>query len=105
MDPSLVLVVVSNLTRPAGVVEDVTWHLLHNTTFGSVADDQKLMIWDTRNPDVNKPVHAVEAHTAEVRKINNSYKSRHVITALKPYMGIFFRATESLIGFNGVCPL
>jgi hypothetical protein len=27
------------------VVEDVAWHLLHESLFGSVADDQKLMMW------------------------------------------------------------
>jgi histone-binding protein RBBP4 len=27
------------------VVEDVSWHLLHESLFGSVADDQKLMMW------------------------------------------------------------
>ena len=26
------------------VVEDVSWHLLHESLFGSVADDQKLMM-------------------------------------------------------------
>ena len=31
-----------------GVVEDVAWHLHHNSIFGSVADDKKLMIWDIR---------------------------------------------------------
>ena len=36
------------------VVEDVAWHLLHESLFGSVADDQKLMIWDTRSSTHNK---------------------------------------------------
>ncbi|KAJ8972197.1 hypothetical protein NQ317_011585, partial [Molorchus minor] len=36
-------------TGHTAVVEDVTWHLLHESLFGSVADDQKLMIWDTRS--------------------------------------------------------
>ncbi|XP_053398300.1 histone-binding protein RBBP4 [Mercenaria mercenaria] len=35
-------------TGHTSVVEDVAWHLLHESLFGSVADDQKLMIWDTR---------------------------------------------------------
>lgn len=35
-------------TGHTAVVEDVAWHLLHESLFGSVADDQKLMIWDTR---------------------------------------------------------
>ncbi|VEL31318.1 unnamed protein product [Protopolystoma xenopodis] len=48
------------------VVEDVSWHLLHGTVFGSVADDNKLMIWDTRSQNRNKAQHQVDAHTAEV---------------------------------------
>ena len=48
------------------VVEDVAWHLLHESLFGSVADDQKLMIWDTRSAVTNRPSHTVDAHTAEV---------------------------------------
>ncbi|OXB65511.1 hypothetical protein ASZ78_008542 [Callipepla squamata] len=31
-------------TGHSAVVEDVAWHLLHESLFGSVADDQKLMI-------------------------------------------------------------
>lgn len=32
-------------TGHTAVVEDVSWHLLHESLFGSVADDQKLMMW------------------------------------------------------------
>ena len=31
-------------TGHTSVVEDVSWHLLHESLFGSVADDQKLMM-------------------------------------------------------------
>lgn len=31
-------------TGHTSVVEDVAWHLLHESLFGSVADDQKLMM-------------------------------------------------------------
>uniref|UniRef100_A0A1I8A0V8 Probable histone-binding protein lin-53 n=1 Tax=Steinernema glaseri TaxID=37863 RepID=A0A1I8A0V8_9BILA len=48
------------------VVEDVAWHVLHDSVFGSVGDDCKLMIWDTRNGSNTKPAHVVDAHTAEV---------------------------------------
>nr|CAH8840589.1 unnamed protein product [Trichobilharzia regenti] len=48
------------------VVEDVSWHLFHGHVFGSVADDNKLMIWDTRSSNRSKPQHQVDAHTAEV---------------------------------------
>jgi histone-binding protein RBBP4 len=53
-------------TGHTAVVEDVAWHLLHESLFGSVADDQKLMIWDTRVNNTTKPSHTVDAHTAEV---------------------------------------
>jgi hypothetical protein len=36
-------------TGHTAVVEDVAWHLLHESLFGSVGDDHKLMIWDTRS--------------------------------------------------------
>ena len=31
-------------TGHTAVVEDVSWHLLHESLFGSVADDMKLMM-------------------------------------------------------------
>lgn len=34
----------SIFTGHTAVVEDVSWHLLHESLFGSVADDQKLMM-------------------------------------------------------------
>ncbi|CAF2100672.1 unnamed protein product [Brassica napus] len=33
-----------------GVVEDVAWHMSHEHLFGSVGDDQYLLIWDLRSP-------------------------------------------------------
>uniref|UniRef100_A0A2I3S5C1 Uncharacterized protein n=1 Tax=Pan troglodytes TaxID=9598 RepID=A0A2I3S5C1_PANTR len=53
-------------TGHTAVVEDVFWHLLHESLFRSVADDQKLMIWDTRSKNTSKPSHSVDAYTAEV---------------------------------------
>jgi len=60
-----------------GVVEDVAWHLRHEYLFGSVGDDQYLLIWDLRTPAVSKPVQSVVAHQSEVRvlkKIDISVK-------------------------------
>lgn len=48
------------------VVEDVAWHMHHKTVFGSVGDDRKLMIWDTREKDRKKPMHKVDAHKGEI---------------------------------------
>lgn len=56
----------TTFTGHTAVVEDVSWHLLHESLFGSVADDQKLKIWDTRSNTTSKPSHSVEADTAEV---------------------------------------
>jgi histone-binding protein RBBP4 len=53
-------------TAHEGVVEDVAWHLKHEYLFGSVGDDKKLLLWDTRQPAVDKPMHSIEAHEAEV---------------------------------------
>uniref|UniRef100_A0A2K5HEJ3 Uncharacterized protein n=1 Tax=Colobus angolensis palliatus TaxID=336983 RepID=A0A2K5HEJ3_COLAP len=44
-------------TGHTAVVEDVSWHLLHESLFGSVADDQKLMIWDTLEADPAEVTH------------------------------------------------
>ena len=51
-------------------VVDVSWHLLHESLFGSVADDEKLMIWDSHSNDISKPRHLVHAHTAEVNSLS-----------------------------------
>ena len=59
-------------TGHTAVVEDVAWHLLHESLFGSVGDDHKLMIWDTRSAVSNKPSHTVDAHQAEV--IHKTYE-------------------------------
>uniref|UniRef100_A0A8C5YBL0 Histone-binding protein RBBP7 n=1 Tax=Microcebus murinus TaxID=30608 RepID=A0A8C5YBL0_MICMU len=45
---------------------DVAWYLLHESLFGSVTDDQKLMIWDTRSSTTFKPSHLVDVHAAEL---------------------------------------
>uniref|UniRef100_A0A2K5E1D3 Histone-binding protein RBBP4-like N-terminal domain-containing protein n=1 Tax=Aotus nancymaae TaxID=37293 RepID=A0A2K5E1D3_AOTNA len=56
------------------VVEDVSWHL-----FGSVADDQKLMIWDTHSNNTSKPSHSVDAHTAEVNCLSFNPYSEFIL--------------------------
>uniref|UniRef100_A0A2K6V8Q4 Histone-binding protein RBBP4-like N-terminal domain-containing protein n=1 Tax=Saimiri boliviensis boliviensis TaxID=39432 RepID=A0A2K6V8Q4_SAIBB len=53
-------------TGHTAVLSDVSWQLLHESRFGSVADNQKLMIWDTHSNNTSKPSHSVDAHTAEV---------------------------------------
>ncbi|TPX42060.1 hypothetical protein SeMB42_g03397 [Synchytrium endobioticum] len=52
-------------------VMDVAWHMRDECLFGSVGDDKKLLIWDTRSKDSNKAVSTVErAHNLEVSCIN-----------------------------------
>ena len=67
-------------TGHTAVVEDVAWHLLHESLFGSVADDQKLMIWDTRSSVTNRPSHTVDAHTAEVNCPSFNPSSEFILT-------------------------
>lgn len=56
------------------VVEDVAWHTFHSSVFGSVGDDRKLLIWDTREKDRKKPLHKVDAHKGEINCISfNSF--------------------------------
>ncbi|EGV99314.1 Histone-binding protein RBBP4 [Cricetulus griseus] len=66
-------------TGHTAVVEDVSWHLLHESLFGSVADDQKLMIWDTRSSNTSKPSHLVDAHTAEVNCLSFNPYSEFIL--------------------------
>uniref|UniRef100_A0A8C5NMD4 RB binding protein 7, chromatin remodeling factor n=1 Tax=Junco hyemalis TaxID=40217 RepID=A0A8C5NMD4_JUNHY len=63
----------------SAVVEDVAWHLLHESLFGSVADDQKLMIWDTRSNATSKLSHSVDAHTAEVNCLSFNPYSEFIL--------------------------
>jgi len=60
------------------VVEDVAWHLHHNSYFGSVGDDKLLLIWDTRQSH-NKPSHKVEAHDAEVNCLSFNPYSEFIL--------------------------
>ncbi|KAL1790643.1 histone-binding protein RBBP7 [Sigmodon hispidus] len=66
-------------TGHSAVVEDVAWHLLHESLFGSVADDQKLMIRDTRSNTTSKPSHLVDAHTAEVNCLSFNPYSEFIL--------------------------
>jgi WD40 repeat protein len=78
------------------VVEDVAWHLFHETLFGSVGDDCKLMMyvtksffflnkkdvsfsWDTRSSNYTKPSHVVDAHGAEVNCLSFNPFSEYIL--------------------------
>jgi len=66
-------------TGHTAVVEDVAWHLLHDSMFGSVGDDKKLMLWDTRSSTPNKPSQIIEAHSAEVNCLSFNPYSEFIL--------------------------
>ena len=49
------------------VVEDVSWHLKNENLFGSVGDDCRLIIWDSRT---NRPQHSFQVHDKEVKQLS-----------------------------------
>ncbi|GBN38533.1 Histone-binding protein RBBP4 [Araneus ventricosus] len=60
----------------------IDWMLLgifFMKSVGSVADDQKLMIWDTRSNNTSKPSHTVDAHTAEVNCLSFNPYSEFIL--------------------------
>ncbi|KAI6203523.1 hypothetical protein M3Y94_00566900 [Aphelenchoides besseyi] len=60
-------------------VNDVSWHVLNDSVFGSVDDGGKLMVWDTRNAAPNKPAHSIEAHKAEVMSLSFNPYSEFIL--------------------------
>lgn len=62
------------------IVEDVDWHKFSRHIFGSVGDDSKMVIWDTRNND--KPVKIVDnAHQGDANCITfNTFNENLVAT-------------------------
>lgn len=93
-------------TGHKAVVEDVAWHVLHDSVFGSVGDDHKLMIWDTRNESPNKPAHTVDAHSAEVNCLSFNPYSEFILatgSADKVFLSYKFKTLILTIdcGFMG----
>ncbi|TRZ26444.1 hypothetical protein HGM15179_000601 [Zosterops borbonicus] len=56
-------------TRHSAVVEDVAWHLLH----------ESLDLWGTRSNATSKPSHSVDAHTAKVNCLSFSPYSKFIL--------------------------
>lgn len=69
----------SVFTGHTAVVEDVAWHLLHDSMFGSVGDDKKLMLWDTRSQTSLKPSQIIDAHSAEVNCLSFNPYSEFIL--------------------------
>lgn len=66
-------------TGHTAVVEDVAWHLLHDSMFGSVGDDKKLMLWDTRSNTATRPTQIIDAHSAEVNCLSFNPYSEYIL--------------------------
>eukprot|EP01112_Ceratiomyxa_fruticulosa_P011726 TRINITY_DN3206_c0_g1_i1.p1 TRINITY_DN3206_c0_g1~~TRINITY_DN3206_c0_g1_i1.p1 ORF type:complete len:427 (-),score=104.55 TRINITY_DN3206_c0_g1_i1:103-1383(-) len=59
------------------VVEDVAWHFHHGSYFGSVGDDKRLLIWDTRN---ERPAQIVDnAHSLEINCLHFNPSSEFLL--------------------------
>lgn len=72
---------VSLHTAHNDVVEDVSWHSLHEAYFGTVGDDGNLMLWDIRE---NSPVCVIQAHNEPVNCISfNPFSEWIVATGSK----------------------
>uniref|UniRef100_A0A5S6QDH6 WD_REPEATS_REGION domain-containing protein n=1 Tax=Trichuris muris TaxID=70415 RepID=A0A5S6QDH6_TRIMR len=76
---------ISNIVTPVdqfsshkATVRDVSWHLVHDTLFASVADDKRLHIWDTRNRTRRHPSHNIEAHIEPIMCVAFSPFSEYV---------------------------
>ncbi|EPZ36662.1 putative histone-binding protein Caf1-like protein [Rozella allomycis CSF55] len=59
----------------SAVVEDVAWHHSQEHIFGSVGDDMKVYMWDSR---VDKFTNSIDAHKAEVNCIQFNYANEYL---------------------------
>jgi histone-binding protein RBBP4 len=66
-------------TGHTSVVEDVAFHLHHSNLFGSVGDDAKLMIWDTREARYDKAKYVVDAHAKEINCLAFNPFSEYIV--------------------------
>ncbi|GMF54028.1 unnamed protein product [Phytophthora fragariaefolia] len=66
-------------TGHTDVIEDVAWHRHHPKIFGSVGDDKKMLLWDTRSESYDKPAATVLAHSAEVNCLAFSPSSEYLV--------------------------
>jgi len=60
-------------------VEDVAYSPLVDHVFGSVGDDKKLMIWDSRSSDGSKALFNVEAHSMEINCLAFNPKNEYIL--------------------------
>ena len=62
-----------------GVIEDVAWHGKHEHIFGSVGDDKKMILWDTRAAPADAATNTVDAHDAEVNCLAFNPFNEHLL--------------------------
>jgi histone-binding protein RBBP4 len=62
------------------VVEDVSWHPMHESIFGSVGDDKLFILWDSRKKS-DSPLAVIEAHSDNVNCLSfNPYDGVYCVT-------------------------
>lgn len=65
--------------KEGAVVNDVAWHQLHPTIFGSATSEGELCLWDVRSTDTGRPSHRVAAHKFSVSCLQFSPFSESVL--------------------------
>lgn len=60
-------------------VEDVDWHKKHAYMFGSVGDDSRLLIWDTREPVDKTTFEVSRAHDGQVHSLSFNPKNEYLL--------------------------
>jgi len=67
-EPGTQIKAVADFKGHVDAVEDVDWHHRDANMIGSVGDDKKIILWDTRDPE--NPVHTVkDAHEGDINSI------------------------------------
>ncbi|KAK9468475.1 WD40-repeat-containing domain protein [Lipomyces arxii] len=65
-------------TTHSAIVNDVSWHALHDSLFGSVSDDLTIQIHDTRSASAT-PVQKVDGHTEAINAIAFNPASEYIL--------------------------
>jgi|Transcript_11806 histone-binding protein RBBP4 len=78
------------------VVEDVAWHRRQPDIFGSVGDDQMLMLWDARQGGGAGPTAQVQAHEAEVNALAFNPFNEHVVATASADRTVALHDTRNL---------
>ena len=66
-------------TTHAAVVNDVSFHPLHDSLFASVSDDLTLQIHDIRSTSTTQPAHKVKAHSQPINSLSFNPSAEFVL--------------------------